>query len=63
MPDIELTPPHVHASGSQRASARARLIGRCWAYALGAAALILVFGLYVQPEMMVTLAEQLWACF
>jgi hypothetical protein len=63
MPDLELTPPHVHASGSRRTSARTRLIGRCLAYALGAAALILVFGLYVQPEMMVTLAEQLWACF
>jgi len=63
MPEIDLPPPHVHAAGSQRGSSRAPVIGRCLVYALGAAALILVFGLYVQPEMMVTLAEQLWACF
>lgn len=31
---------------------------------LGAvAALLAVFALYVQPEFMVTLAQQVWACF
>jgi hypothetical protein len=35
-----------------------------WAgYSLAALLLGLVFALYVQPDMMVTLAEQLWACF
>lgn len=31
--------------------------------ALGVAASLLVFGLYVQPDFMVMLSEQLWACF
>ncbi len=32
-------------------------------YAAVALACALVFGLYVRPDMMVTLADQLWACF
>lgn len=35
-----------------------------WAgYGLAGLVCALVFALYVQPDMMVTLAEQLWACF
>ena len=32
-------------------------------YAVALAALLLVFALYLQPEFMVTLAQQVWACF
>ncbi len=32
-------------------------------YAAVALACALVFALYVRPDMMVTLADQLWACF
>jgi hypothetical protein len=33
------------------------------AYAAALAALLTVFSLYLQPEFMVSLADQLWACF
>ncbi len=33
------------------------------AYGLALAALAAVFVLYTQPEMLVTLSEQIWACF
>jgi hypothetical protein len=33
------------------------------AYALALAALLAVFALYTRPEIMVTLADRLWACF
>ncbi len=33
------------------------------AYALALVALAAVFALYTRPEMLVTLSEQLWACF
>jgi len=33
------------------------------AYAAAAAALLAVFALYLQPEMMVRLSELMWACF
>ena len=33
------------------------------AYAAALVALLAVFGLYTQPEFLVTLADQLWACF
>jgi hypothetical protein len=36
---------------------------RWGAYAVATLVLALVFALYVQPDMMVTLAAQLWACF
>jgi hypothetical protein len=32
-------------------------------YALAALVLALVFAMYVQPDMMVTVSQQLWACF
>ena len=31
--------------------------------ALGVAASLLVFALYLQPDFMVMLSEQIWACF
>ncbi len=33
------------------------------AYCTALAVLLGVFALYFQPELMVTLAQQLWACF
>ncbi|MDI9331965.1 MAG: hypothetical protein QM527_11780 [Alphaproteobacteria bacterium] len=36
---------------------------RWLAYGLAALVCALIFGMYVQPDMMVLLAEQLWACF
>ncbi len=33
------------------------------AYALALAALAGVFALYTRPQLLVTLSEQLWACF
>jgi hypothetical protein len=33
------------------------------AYAVAVAVLLAVFALYAQPLMLVTLADQLWACF
>lgn len=33
------------------------------AYAAAGAALILVFAAYLRPDLMMTLANQLWACF
>lgn len=32
-------------------------------YAAAVAALLAVFGLYARPEIMVALADQMWACF
>ena len=32
-------------------------------YAAALVALLAVFGLYTQPEFLITLADQLWACF
>lgn len=33
------------------------------AYGAAIAALLAVFALYTQPTMLVTLADQMWACF
>lgn len=33
------------------------------AYAAALTALLLVFSLYLRPEFMVTLAQQVWTCF
>ncbi len=33
------------------------------AYALAVAALLAVFALYTRPAFLVTLADQIWACF
>ena len=33
------------------------------AYAAALAVLLAVFALYTRPELMVTLSEQIWACF
>jgi hypothetical protein len=41
---------------------RLRLIRAGW-LALAAAALAGVFALYTRPDFLVTLADQLWACF
>lgn len=42
-----------------------RLIGwkRAAAWSAALAALMLVFAAYLRPELMVDLANQLWACF
>ena len=36
---------------------------RLLAYGIAVAVLLAVFALYTRPEMMVTLADQIWACF
>jgi len=33
------------------------------AYGIAVAVLLAVFALYTRPEMLVTLADQIWACF
>ncbi|MHB1123613.1 MAG: hypothetical protein ACYC0T_12945 [Ramlibacter sp.] len=33
------------------------------AYAAAAAVLLGVFALYTRPELMITISEQVWACF
>ncbi|MBC7434952.1 MAG: hypothetical protein H7332_02655 [Bdellovibrionales bacterium] len=33
------------------------------AYAIALAALLAVFALYTRPDFLVTLADQVWACF
>lgn len=37
--------------------------GKLAAWAAAAAALMGVFALYTRPEFLVTLADQVWACF
>lgn len=39
------------------------LIRRCSTYGLALVVLAAVFLLYLQPDFMVTLAQQVWACF
>jgi hypothetical protein len=36
---------------------------RIAAWACAAAVLLAVFAMYLQPEMVITLANQLWSCF
>ena len=60
--------PDLHAPTQAQPEAGEVTVGmnRRWrwpAYGLAAVVLGLVFALYVQPDMMVTLAGQLWACF
>ncbi len=40
-----------------------RTLPRLLAWAAAIAALVAVFMLYTQPAVLVTLADQLWACF
>ena len=40
-----------------------RIGTRLAAYCAALAVLLGVFALYLQPELMVSLAQQLWACF
>ena len=40
-----------------------RVTRRLLAWGAAAAVLLAVFALYTRPDMMVTLADQLWACF
>ena len=42
---------------------RGRSIQRLGLYSAALAALLAVFALYLQPDFMVTLAQQVWACF
>ena len=36
---------------------------RAWAYVAALCALLAVFSLYTRPDFLVTLANQIWACF
>ena len=40
-----------------------RAIQRVMLYGVALAALLAVFALYLRPDFMVTLAQQVWACF
>ena len=40
-----------------------RVMRKCLAYSAALAVLLGVFALYTRPDFLVTLAEQLWACF
>ena len=40
-----------------------RRTGKLLAYAAAVAALLAVFALYLQPAIMVALADQIWSCF
>lgn len=42
---------------------RSNRLPRLLAYAVALVLLLLVFSLYLQPDFMVTLAQQVWACF
>ncbi len=42
---------------------KTRALPRWLAYFAAAAALAAVFAMYLQPEFMVLLAQQVWACF
>lgn len=42
---------------------RRKLLPSLLCHAVALALLLLVFSLYLQPEFMVTLAQQVWACF
>jgi hypothetical protein len=42
---------------------RRNMLPRLLAYTVALILLLLVFSLYLQPEFMVTMAQQLWACF
>lgn len=42
---------------------RNRSIQRLVLYSAAVAALLAVFSLYLRPDFMVTLAQQVWACF
>ncbi|HEY0883660.1 MAG TPA: hypothetical protein VGE20_00165 [Ramlibacter sp.] len=37
--------------------------GKLLAYAAALAVLLGVFALYTRPELMITISEQIWACF
>ena len=40
-----------------------KLIQKYWPHAAASLALLAVFAAYTQPEFLVTLANQVWACF
>lgn len=57
-------PTPTQTPTADAASAFARLpVWATWLARLAAVAVLLaVFGLYMQPEFLVTLADQMWAC-
>ncbi|MFY9247137.1 MAG: hypothetical protein WAO62_00030 [Burkholderiaceae bacterium] len=54
------TPSHAPAPSAQRPQ---RLLKRAVPWAAAVLGLALVFSLYRDPMLMVTLADQLWSCF
>ena len=50
---MDTTPPDSHH----------RTLPRLLAWAVALALLAAVFALYLQPTLLITLSEQLWACF
>lgn len=48
---------------STAAPSRRQRFGRWAGWALGAAVLVVVFMLYAEPDFVVMMADQVWACF
>lgn len=55
--------PTLHAPITMPRDIRPRPLRRAAAYAVGAAVLAGVFLLYTRPAFMVTMIDQMWACF
>ncbi len=53
----------AHPTGSTPPEGRRRALPRILAWAAVLAVLAAVFALYLQPTLLVSLSEQLWACF
>ncbi|GKS75837.1 hypothetical protein AVME950_13095 [Acidovorax sp. SUPP950] len=57
-------PPTPHPSPGPARTARPARAHRAWAWgAAGAVLLAAVFLLYAEPDFVVMMADQLWACF
>jgi hypothetical protein len=62
MPEVHV--PQAHAPNDLVTRSKPlQSVWRWGLYLVVAAVCTLVFGLYLRPDMMVTLTEQLWACF
>jgi hypothetical protein len=55
--------PHAVRSRPERRAGLAPALRRAAAWALAAGVLGLVFASYLNPDMMFTLATQVWSCF
>lgn len=56
-------PVSTPATGAPRMARALRLLGRAAALAVTVGVLVGVFTLYLRPDFMVTVANEIWACF